>query len=188
MQENTEYVPDFLFAIFHPPLSLPLPNSPRSFSPLPGKKISWWCLATAWTHASLHRPPELRSKIGNSKYSIYCPELHTHIYSHTQLCIIQFRANYKKLQDTARGHIHRRKVRDLWSVISVMTTFSLWFSTRLDQMIMMNKSAVSLVQPLKIQPIGWSRYLVKKETSRLLSENYSCFNKNILHVIKFIMF
>jgi hypothetical protein len=97
MQEKTEYVPDFLFAIFHP-LSLPLPNSPRSFSPLPGKKISWWCLATARTHASLHRPPELRSKIGNSKYSIYWPQLHTHIYSHTAV----YNTVQSKLQETAR--------------------------------------------------------------------------------------
>ncbi len=73
------------------------------------------------------------------------------------------------------GHIHRRQVRDLWFVISVMTTFSSGFSPRLDQIIMINKSAVSLVQPPEIQPIGWNRYLDQKETSRWFSEDLYVF-------------
>ncbi len=62
-----------------------------------------------------------------------------------------------------RSGIRRCKVRDLWSVISVMMTFSSWFSPCLDQIIIMNKSAVFLVQPPEIQPIRGSRYLGKKK-------------------------
>jgi hypothetical protein len=57
------------------------------------------------------------------------------------------------------GRIHRRKVRDLWSGISSKTTFSSWFVSCLDQIIPLNKSELSLVQSLLIQPIRWSRYI-----------------------------
>jgi hypothetical protein len=80
---------------------------------------------------------------------------------------------------------------DLWSMISVMMKFSMWFSSRSDHIITMNKSAVSLVQSPKIQQIGWSRRLVKTNTSTWLSEDYYYVTKRfemLLHVIKYIMF
>jgi hypothetical protein len=84
------------------------------------------------------------------------------------------------------GRIHRCKVRDLRFVISVITTFSSWFSPRLDQIIIMNQSAVLLVQPPEIQPIGGSRYLHKQENNRWLSEYCFYFNEKnfekLLHV------
>jgi hypothetical protein len=52
----------------------------------------------------------------------------------------------------SRGRIHRHKIRYVRSWISVMTTFSSWFSCSVDQIITMNKSALSLVQFPQIQP------------------------------------
>jgi hypothetical protein len=95
-------------------------------------------------------------------------------------------------ESLSEARIHRRNVCDLWTVISVMTTFLSWFSPRLDQICTMNKSVVLLVQSPQIQPIGWSRYLDKKKTSRWFSEDYYYFTqklkKKLLHMIKYTMF
>jgi hypothetical protein len=101
VQENTEYVPDFLFARFHPLSPSLSPTPPALSPPSRGKRF----LGGAWPqlkhthHYTGRQSSAQRLEIANT---VYTGLSYIHIYIHTQLCIIQFRANYKTLQDTAR--------------------------------------------------------------------------------------